>query len=264
MCRVSTDGEEQNQARVTLSRIKAGRFEQSLMVVGLRGVGKTVLLNRIRELADAGGYGVVMVEATESRSLPELILPALRQILFQLDGMEGLSNKVKRGLRVLRSFVGAVTVKLGDAEFGLDIDAEKGTADSGDLEADLAELFVVLGQAAQDRKRAVAIIVDEVQYLSETEMSALIMAVHRVAQRQLPLVLVGAGLPQLVRTGRAIEVLCGAPISGAPSVGALSPNDAKAALRDPVLEQGVRFTRTRSTSWCASLGLSILLAGVGL
>ena len=241
MCRVSTDGEEQNQARVTLSRIKAGRFEQSLMVVGLRGVGKTVLLNRIRELADAGGYGVVMVEATESRSLPELILPALRQILFQLDGMEGLSNKVKRGLRVLRSFVGAVTVKLGDAEFGLDIDAEKGTADSGDLEADLAELFVVLGQAAQDRKRAVAIIVDEVQYLSETEMSALIMAVHRVAQRQLPLVLVGAGLPQLVGlAGRSKSYA--ERLFRYPSVGALSPNDAKAALRDPVLEQGVRFT----------------------
>jgi len=230
-----------NQARVTLTRIKAGRFEQSLMIVGLRGVGKTVLLNRIRELAEANGYGVVMVEATESRSLPEVVLPALRQILFQLDSMEGLSNKVKRGLRVLRSFIGAVTLKLGDAEFGLDIDAEKGTADSGDLEADLGELFVALGEAAQDRKRAVAIIVDEVQYLSETEMSALIMAVHRVAQRQLPLVLVGAGLPQLVGlAGRSKSYA--ERLFRFPNVGALAPNDAKAALRDPVLEQGARFT----------------------
>jgi hypothetical protein len=204
-------------------------------------VGKTVLLNRIRELAEGDAYGVVMVEATESRSLPELVLPALRQILFQLDAMEGLSNKVKRGLRVLRSFIGAVTVKLGDAEIGLDIDAEKGTADSGDLEADLAELFVALGEAAQDRKRAVAIIVDEVQYLSETEMSALIMAVHRVAQRQLPLVLVGAGLPQLVGlAGRSKSYA--ERLFRFPNVGALSPDDAKAALRDPVLEQGVRFT----------------------
>jgi hypothetical protein len=154
--------------------------------------------------------------------------------------MEGLSNKVKRGLRVLRSFIGAVTVKLGDAEFGLDIDAEKGTADSGDLEADLAELFVVLGEAAQDRNRAVAIIVDEVQYLNETEMSALIMAMHRVAQRQLPLVLIGAGLPQLVGlAGRSKSYA--ERLFRYPNVGALAPSDAKAALRDPVLEQGMRF-----------------------
>jgi hypothetical protein len=105
---------------------------------------------------------------------------------------------VKRGLRVLRSFVGALKVRVGEAEYGLDIEPEKGTADSGDLESDLAELFTAIGEAAKDRASAVAVIVDEMQYLNEEEMSALIMAVHRSAQRELPLVLVGAGLPQLV------------------------------------------------------------------
>src|SRR5665213_1964222 len=155
------------QARIMLGRIKNGRYEQSLMLVGLRGVGKTVLLNRIRELAEADGYGTVMVEATESRSLPELLIPALRQVLIKLDTMENVSSKVKLGLRVLRSFVGALKVKVNDVEFGLDIDPQKGTADSGDLETDLAELFAAVGEAAQDRKTAVAIIVDEIQYLSE-------------------------------------------------------------------------------------------------
>ena len=229
------------QARVTLGRIKAGRYEQSLMLVGLRGVGKTVLLNRVRELATEAGYGVAMIEATESRSLPELLLPALRQILYRLDGMAGVSDKVKRSLRVLRSFVGAIKLKVGELEVGLDIDPEKGTADSGDLEADLAELFVALGEAAKDRSTAVALIVDEIQYLSETEMSALIMAIHRVSQRQLPVVLIGAGLPQLIGlAGRSKSYA--ERLFSYPHVGPLSTNDAKEALRGPVTQQGVAFT----------------------
>lgn len=228
------------QARIMLGRIKNGRYEQSLMLVGLRGVGKTVLLNRIRELAEGQGYGAVMVEATESRSLPELLIPALRQVLIKLDTMENVSSKVKLGLRVLRSFVGALKVKVNEVELGLDIDPQKGTADSGDLETDLAELFAALGEAAQDRKTAVAIIVDEIQYLSEAEMSALIMAIHRVSQRQLPLVLVGAGLPQLVGlAGRSKSYA--ERLFQYPTVGPLSKTDAMAALRDPVKKEGSAF-----------------------
>ncbi len=229
------------EARIALGRVKAGRYEQSMMLVGLRGVGKTVLLNRIRELAEADKYAVVMVEATESRSLPELLVPALRQILYRLDAMAGVSEKVKRGLRVLGSFIGAVRMKMGEVEFGLDIDPEKGAGDSGDLEADLAELFVALGEAAQDRQTAVAITVDEIQYLSEDEMSALIMAIHRVSQRQLPVVLVGAGLPQLVGlAGRSKSYA--ERLFRYPSVGPLAKTDAEEALRGPVAQQGVAFT----------------------
>lgn len=229
------------RAHVMLHRVQAGRYEQSLMLVGLRGVGKTVLLNKIRSLAEALDYSTIMIEATEGRSLPELLVPALRQILFQLDAMAGVSNKVKRGLRVLRSFVGAVKVKVADVEIGLDIDPEKGTADSGDLAADLAEMVAALGEAAQDRGRAVAVIVDELQYLSEAEMSALIMAMHRISQRQLPVVLVGAGLPQLVGlAGRSKSYA--ERLFTYPDVGPLEPDDAKEALRGPVRAQEVDFT----------------------
>jgi hypothetical protein len=230
-----------HKVEVLLARVKAGRSEQSMFMVGLRGVGKTVLLNRVREMADAHGYQALLIEAHESKSLPLLLLPPLRQTLFALDRMQNVSQKVKRGLRVLRSFIGAVKVKVGDAEFGLDIDPETGSADSGDLEADLAELFVAVAEAAADRGTAVAIIVDELQYMTEVEMSALIMAIHRVSQRSLPLVLIGAGLPQLVG-------LAGKSKSYAerlftyPEVGALSLEDASLALQGPVATQGVAFT----------------------
>lgn len=229
------------KVEVLLARVKAGRSEQSMFMVGLRGVGKTVLLNRVREMAEEQGYQALLIEAHESKSLPLLLLPPLRQVLFALDRMQNISQKVKRGLRVLRSFIGGVKLKMGDAEFGLDIDPETGSADSGDLEADLAELFVAVGEAAADRGKAVAIIVDELQYMTEVEMSALIMAIHRVSQRNLPLVLIGAGLPQLVG-------LAGKSKSYAerlfiyPEVGALSMQDASLALQGPVSTQGVAFT----------------------
>lgn len=227
------------QARITLGRVRAGRFEQSVMLVGLRGVGKTVLLNRIREMAEAQGYGVVMIEAAEGRGLPELLVPPLRQLLFRLDAMAGVSNKVKRSLRVLRSFVGGLKVKIGEVEVGLD--AETGTADSGDLEADLAELFLAVAEAAQDRGTAVAVIIDEIQYLDEKEMSALIMAVHRVSQRLLPLVLVGAGLPQLVGlAGRSKSYA--ERLFRFTDVGPLPKVDAAEALQEPARAQGVEFT----------------------
>ena len=229
------------RVEILLARIKVGRSEQSMFMVGLRGVGKTVLLNRVREIAQVQGYQAVLIEAHENKSLPQLLLPPLRQTLFALDRMQNVSQKVKRGLRVLRSFIGGVKVKVSDAEFGLDIDPETGSADSGDLEADLAELFVAVGEAAADRDTAVAIIIDELQYLTEVEMSALIMAIHRVSQRSLPLVLIGAGLPQLVG-------LAGKSKSYAerlftyPEIGALSMADAAQALQGPVNSQGVSFT----------------------
>jgi hypothetical protein len=229
------------KVEVLLARVKAGRSEQSMFMVGLRGVGKTVLLNRVREMAEAHDYHALLIEAHENKPLPLLLLPPLRQTLFALDRIQNASQKVKRGLRVLRSFISAVKVKVGDAEFGLDIDPETGSADSGDLEADLGELFVAVGEAAADRGRAIAIIVDELQYMTEIEMSALIMAIHKVSQRSLPLVLIGAGLPQLVG-------LAGKSKSYAerlftyPEVGALSMEDATFALQGPVATQSVKFT----------------------
>lgn len=187
------------KARVLLGRVLQRRSEKSLLLVGLRGVGKTVLLNEIEHITRKAGYHTIILEAHEDKSLAALLMPHLRGLLFELDRMEGLSVKVRRGLGVLKSFISGIKVKVADVEFGLDIEPEQGTADSGDLEVDLSNLFIAVAEAAQDRKTAVALLIDEIQYLSEKELSALIMSMHKMQQRQLPLVLLGAGLPILTR-----------------------------------------------------------------
>jgi hypothetical protein len=229
------------QARVTLGRVKAGRPERSFLLVGLRGVGKTVLLNKVRELANGFDYRAILIEAHEGKPLASLLLPALRQVLISLDHMAQISQKAKRGLRVLKSFFDGLKLKYHDIEIGIDVDPETGIADSGSLEADLAEVFVAVGEAAADRHTAVALIIDEMQYLDEEELSALIMAMHQISQRQLPVVLVGAGLPQLIAlAGRSKSYA--ERLFQFPEVGALQPIDAAEAVQEPVQEQGVRFT----------------------
>lgn len=231
-------------AMVALERVKNGRAEKSMILVGLRGVGKTVLLGEIQHLAETVGYKVAFIEAHESRqkkTLPALLIPHLRRILFDLNRGETVSEKAKKALRVFKSFISALKVKMGDLEFSIDIDAETGEADSGDLEVDLAALFVAIGEAAKDRYTAVAIIIDELQYVDENELSAMIMAVHRVSQKSLPLILVGAGLPQLV--GKAGNSKSYAErLFSYPEVGALTKEDAKIALQAPVKELGVSFS----------------------
>ena len=154
------------------------------------------------------GYRTILIEAHENKALGPMIAPYLRSLLFDLDRMAGVRDKVKRGLAVLRSFIGALQLTVHDVNIGLDIEPERGAADSGDLEIDLPNLFIAIGEAAEDRKCAVAILIDEIQYFNQKELGALIMAMHKIQQRQLPLVLFGAGLPILPGLSWSIQVLC--------------------------------------------------------
>lgn len=225
------------QACVLLGRIRAGRPEKSLLLTGLRGVGKTVLLNEIERLAQAEGYRTILVEAHEGKSLAVLLAPHLRRLLFELDRLAGAGNKARRGLAVLKSFVGAIRIKVGEIDIGVDIEPEAGTADSGDLEVDLPSLFTAVAEAAEERGVAVAILIDEFQYFAATELSALIMAMHKMQQRQLPLVLIGAGLPNL--PGLAGESKSYAErLFSFPDVAPLSEADTAKAIREPIDEAG--------------------------
>ncbi len=150
------------QARILLGRIKQKRAEKSMLLTGLRGVGKTVLLNEIERLAKTNGYRTIAIEAHEDKPLGPLIAPHLKTLLYDLDRI-GAGDKVKRGLAVLRSFIGALKVTVGEVTFGLDIDPEKGAADSGDLEIDLPNLFIAVSEAAEERESAVAVLIDEIQ-----------------------------------------------------------------------------------------------------
>ncbi len=228
------------QARILLGRVRQKKPEKSMLLTGLRGVGKTVLLNEIKRMADGDGYRTISIEAHEGKALGPLIAPYLRSLLYDLDRMAGTGDKVKRGLAVLRSFIGALKFTVGDVSIGLDIEPEKGAADSGDLEIDLPNLFIAIGEAAEDRKCAVAIFIDEIQYFSQKELGALIMAMHKVQQRQLPLVLLGAGLPIL--PGLAGESKSYAErLFSFPNIGALSQDDTAKALQEPAQEAGVAF-----------------------
>ena len=229
-----------HDARVLLGRIVARRPERSLLLTGLRGVGKTVLLNEIERMAVAGGYRTLSVEATEDTRLGVLLAPFMRKILFDLDRLAGAGQKVRRALAVLRSFVGAIKVSVDEMSIGLDIEPERGSADSGDLEIDLPDLFVAVGEAAQERQAAVAVFIDEIQYFNRKELGALIMAMHKVQQRQLPLALLGAGLPIL--PGLAGDSKSYAErLFGFPDIGALDRDDAARALQDPAEAAGAAF-----------------------
>lgn len=226
---------------IALERVKAGRPAKSILMVGLRGVGKTVLLDRMRDDAEAAGIHTIRVEAPENRSLPAILAPQLRQALLRLSRSAQARQLAERALRGLAGFAKALKVKYQDIEVGLDFDPEPGLADNGDLEHDLQALLEVTGSAAKAAGTALAIFADELQYVAEEELAALITALHRTAQRSLPVVLVGAGLPQLPgRMGRAksyAERLFDFPV-----IGPLPRAAARTAIAKPAHDQGVEIT----------------------
>ena len=192
------------RVRITLERARLGRPAKSVLAVGLRGVGKTVILLKSSDYAESKGMLVTRVEAPESRSLPALLAPGLRLAMIELARKSRARELARRALRGLAGFAGALKVKYRDIEVGLDFDPEPGLADNGDLELDLQALLQAVGEACASADTGLAMFVDELQYVDEDELAALIVALHRTAQRGLPVTLVGAGLPQLRgRMGRA-------------------------------------------------------------
>ena len=225
-------------ARVALARIKLGRPSKSLLMVGLRGVGKTVLLESMREEAQSAGIRALSVEAPENRSLPALLAPQLRQSLLQLSTNERAKELTHRALRALAGFASALKVKYQDIEVGLDLEPEPGLADNGDLEMDLQALLEAAGLAAREAETALALFVDELQYVEEEELAALIISLYRTSQRRLPVVMVGAGLPQLrARTDRAKSYA--ERLFDFPEIGPLTAAAARTAIARPADDEGV-------------------------
>ncbi len=220
------------RAAIALDRIAQGRPARSFILYGLRGTGKTVLLGQIRQDAEARGLQAVRMEAPEGRSLPALLAAPLRAMLLKLDRLETAKMGAKKALRALASFA-KLKVSYHDIEVTIDAEPEKGVADSGDLELDLTELLTAVGEAARERNTAVVLAIDEFQYVKETEMAALISALHAVAQAQLPVAMVAAGLPQLLgQMGRAKSYA--ERLFEYVEVGALDPGAARNAVVLPI------------------------------
>jgi hypothetical protein len=226
--------------RVACERVKIGNPSKSILMVGLRGVGKTVLLDQMMREAEGAGLLTMRIEAPESRSLPAILAPQLRQVLIKLSRNEKAVALGQRALRALAGFAKGLKVKYQDIEVGFDFDPEPGLADNGDLEHDLPALLEVVGDAAKKAGTAIIMFIDELQYVEENELAALITALHRCAQRSLPVMLVGAGLPQLRgRMGKAKSYA--ERLFSFPEIGPLPADAARIAISKPASAQGVEI-----------------------
>ena len=214
-------------------RCQRGGPTRCIGLLGLQGVGKTVVLDRVREDVEEHGLLSAMIEASEARSLPSLLAPELRRVLLDLSGRQRRRAAARRALRALAGFVSALKLRFDDLEFGLDVTPELGLADSGDLEFDLTALLEAVGEATRQAGTALILIVDELQYAREPELGALVAAFHRAAQRGWPVLLAVAGLPQLRgRLGKARSYA--ERLFEFRELGALDAEAARAAVRQPL------------------------------
>ena len=224
-----------------LARIEAGRTEQSMVITGLRGVGKTVLLGQFRSKALAREWVVVELEArkNDETEFRRDIATKLRTALFELSPKARWSERFKHAAAVLKSFTISVNAS-GTWTAGLDVEAAEGFADHADLALDLTDVFLAVGEAASERGRGVVLLFDEVQFLSKQQLEAIIQALHKIVQRKLPITMVGAGLPQIAELAGDAKSYA-ERLFKFPAIGVLSPNDAKAALSRPAEDEGVRY-----------------------
>lgn len=225
-----------------LARMAAGRTEQSMIITGLRGVGKTVLLGSFRR--EALGQNWVVIENEVSKHVDEAfrrdVVSDFRTALFELSPKARWGERVKRAASVLKSFSIQVDPS-GSLTLGIDVDAIEGQADSGSLLRDLSDLFVAVGEAARDEKRGVVLLYDEVQFLTQHQLEALIAALHKTVQRGLPVTMVGAGLPQIAELAGDAKSYA-ERLFKFPHIGGLGSQDARRALAEPAEGEGAAFS----------------------
>lgn len=224
-------GEILDSARIALERLKIGRPAKGQMLLGLRGTGKTVLLNRIEQLAEDLGYVTSFIEAPDNQRLPELLYPRLFQALQKFSLSEGAKAAAHKALRALRGFASVFKIKVGDVS--ISVDPETGAADSGQIETDLTDLFLRVGEAARAAGAVWGLFIDEVQYLSDDELKALIVAIHRATQKSMPIIFFGAGLPQLASLSGEAKSYA-ERLFDYPAVGPLNDEAARSAIRQPI------------------------------
>ncbi len=224
-----------------LARIESGRTEQSMIITGLRGVGKTVLLGQFRAKATAREWVVVELEVSKNdeNSFRRDIATRLRTALFELSPKAKWSDRFKHAASVLKSFTISVD-QSGTWTAGLDVEAAEGFADHADLALDLTDVFLAVGEAAFERGRGVVLLLDEIQFLSKQQLEAVIQALHKMVQRKLPITLVGAGLPQIAELAGDAKSYA-ERLFKFPAISVLSPADAKAALERPAADESVQY-----------------------
>lgn len=223
------------KAKTKILQTKGGGAPKSFILLGLRGVGKTVLLNRIEQIAETEGCQTASIETDLNRTLPELLTQELRRLLLRLDRSKHVTHEIKKAFDFLRSFASIFKVKIGEIE--VSISSESAT---GDLSIDLTDLFVAIGKGAKSRESVAVIIMDEMQYLRKDSLSALMIALHKISQKKLPLLLFGAGLPQLAKLAGEAKTYS-ERLFDYPEIGSLDAKSARAALVEPAKRESVTY-----------------------
>jgi hypothetical protein len=234
-------GDELANFDLLLDRLEAGYTEQSMIITGLRGAGKTVLLGEFRSRAETADWAVVELEVAkhDDEAFGRILAREIRRALFAIAPSKRWRAKARRAAAALKSF--SVTVGAdGAMTAALDVEALEGTADSGMLDADLSDLLVALGQAAQDHNTGVVFLLDEIQFLSPRQLEAFIAAMHKTVQRTLPVTLVAAGLPQLPEIAGEAKSYA-ERLFKFPEIGSLSAPDAREAITEPATREGALF-----------------------
>jgi hypothetical protein len=229
---------ERHAFEMLLQRLSAGRSEQGLALWGLRGVGKTVLLNDFAMRAEGTGWGTGYVELGGRGPLRPVLATIAIQAAQSLARQPGLAERARAVLGVVRSF--SVTAMPSGVSFSISVEPQRGRGDSGQLDVDLYEVLLELGETAQHAETGVALFFDEMQFADTNELGAVLAALHRVGQRQLPIAAVCAGLPQLA--SRLVEASSYAErLFSYHEVGRLTPEAAAAALTVPAERENVVY-----------------------
>lgn len=222
---------------VLLGRLARGASSQSQIITGLRGVGKTVLLNRFREVAEQYEWVTVETEIDSRTELAPLMARMSRRSLFSIDAPKRWGARARRAAEVLKSFTLRVDAT-GTVTLGADVEAAVGRGDSGVLSDDLTDVLVELGEAAKEHHTGVVFLIDDVQFLQRHEFEALILALHKTTQRNLPITLVAAGLPQIPRLAGEAKSYA-ERLFTFPKIGQLPAPAAAAAIVEPAHARGV-------------------------
>jgi hypothetical protein len=233
--------ELREKVRICIERLRIGNSAKSLILVGLRGVGKTVLLDRMRSDAEGTGIQTLRIEAPENKSFPAMLAPELRKALLRMSTIGSAKEVSQRALRALAGFAKGLKLKFVDIEVGFDYEPEPGLADNGELESDLTALLVQTGEAAKAAGTVMVMFIDELQNVKESQFAALISALHRCAHLRLPITLVGAGLPQLLALAGEAKSYS-ERLFEYPQVDKLNTRAALDALRKPAQQLGVNYT----------------------
>jgi len=230
------------EAENTIKRTKNGKAAKSQIMLGLRGVGKTVLLNRINQIAELEGCQTAIFEADSDHTLPELLTQQLHRLLLKLDRRKKVGDDIQKVFSLLRGFASAFRVKFGEFEVGLSNEIT-----TGDLSIDLSDIFVLIGRAAKNRNTVAVILIDEMQYIGKGDLSALIIALHKISQEQLPLLFFGAGLPQLAKLAGDTKSYA-ERLFDYPDIDKLDSKSAKQALVKPAKKESVTYEPNALTS----------------